>query len=144
MEMALQELCDGTEAADHLLCTCPQQCRWALELGRDLFAFLLTWQSLCPFDHVDQLPLPKLIQAGQQVGEGVRLAVVMASTHHPRLDGLQDVEEDGLALVAINACHHQLGSLLLRWAGRAGSLYVVLCLQVTQFLQLAGYGKDTV
>lgn len=78
---------------------------------------LLTWQGLGPFDHVDQLPLPQLIQAGQQVGEGVRLAVVVASTHHPGLDGLQDVEEDGLALVAINACHHQLGSLLLCGAG---------------------------
>lgn len=76
-----------------------------------------SWQSLCPFDHVDQLPLPELIQAGQQVGEGVRLAVVMASTHHARLNGLQDVEEDGLALIPINARHHHLGSLLLCGAG---------------------------
>lgn len=113
MEMVPQELCDETQAADHPLS--PQQCRCALEL--DLFAFLLTWQGFCPFDHIDQLALPKLIQAGQQVGEGVRLAVVVASTHHTRLNGLQDVEKDGLALVAIDACHHQLGSLLLRGAG---------------------------
>lgn len=95
----------------------PSSAHGALEAGGDLFVFLLTWQRLCPFDHVDQLPLPKLIQASQQVGEGVRLAVVVASTHHTRLDGLQNVEEDGLALIAIDARHHQLGSLLLCGAG---------------------------
>lgn len=113
--------------------------------GQDwgLFIFILTWQGLCPLYNVDQLPLPQLVQAGQQVGEGVRLAVVMASTHHSWLNGFQDVEEDGLALKPINVRHHHLGSLLLRGTGGTGCLGIILCLQVTQLLELAGCGNDT-
>lgn len=85
------------------------------ELGPD--PSVLTWQSLCPLDDVDQLPLPEFIQAAQQVGEGIWLAVVVAGTHHSGLDGFQHIEENGLALKAIDMCHHHLRSLLLRGAG---------------------------
>lgn len=102
----------------------------------------LTWQGLCPFHHMHKLPLPKLIQAGQEVGEGVWLGVVMAWTHHTRLNGFQNIEEDGLAIVPIHACHHHLGSLLLHRARWAGCLPILLYFQVAQLFQLACCGKQ--
>lgn len=57
-----------------------------------------TWQSFGPFDHFNQLPLSQFIQAGQQGGRWVRLAVIVSRVHHLRLNGLQDVEEDHLGV----------------------------------------------
>lgn len=60
----------------------------------------LTWQPFGPFDHFDQLPLAQLIQAGEQGGSRVWLAVVVSCIHHFWLDGLQDVDEDHLGVEA--------------------------------------------
>lgn len=87
---------------------------------------------------MDQLPLSKLVQAGQKGGEGVWLVVVMAGTNHARLNRFEDIEEDGLALQALDARHRHLQRLLLCGARGAGPLPLLLQLQIAQLLQLAG------
>lgn len=58
----------------------------------------LTWQPFGPLDHFDELPLPQLIQAGQQSRGRVGLSVVMSGVHHLGLDGLQDAQEHVLGV----------------------------------------------
>lgn len=57
-----------------------------------------TWKSLGPLDHLDEVPLAELVEAGEQGAGRVGLAVVVASVHHLWLDGVQDVQEDQLGV----------------------------------------------
>lgn len=52
-----------------------------------------TWDGLSPAHHGYQLPLPQLIQAGEQGLRAVWLGVVMPGIDHSWLNGLQDAEQ---------------------------------------------------
>lgn len=97
-----------------------------------------TGQGLGPLDHVYELPFAQFVEAGEQGREGVGLVVVMPGTHHTRLDGLQDIQEDGLTLIALNMRQRHLLGWLLGGARGAGRLPFLLQLQVAEFLQLPG------
>lgn len=85
-----------------------------------------------------ELPFAQFVEAGEQGREGVGLVVVMPGTHHAGLDGLQDIQEDGLTLIAFNVRQCQLLGWLLGGARGAGRLPFLLQLQIAEFLQLPG------
>lgn len=90
-----------------------------------IFPFL-TRQGLCPLDHMHKLSFTQFIEAREQGCEGVRLVVVMSSTHHTWLNGFQDIQKDGLTLITFNVWHCQLLGWLLSGAGGAGSFPFLL------------------